>query len=216
MSLNEKIKKTCSDIKVKDLNSEDGVDILIKKLKSLFSKDTNQAAYLAYKFESLKRPVDRNISDFINEFERLYNNNKKYEIELPAGVLAYRLLKSADIAEDKQQLARATMTSFSYDCMKKQLKAIYESISQECIATAAKVQPTYEVKEHSQYGKDRYYNSGQSSSSCFGGGRGRGRFNRGGEQNTNWTNLFNEIRKTNLLNLYGDISQCGICQSIFH
>ena len=47
LSLNEKIRKTCSDIKVKDLNNEDGVNILLKKLRSLFSKDTNQAAYLA-------------------------------------------------------------------------------------------------------------------------------------------------------------------------
>ena len=59
LSLNEKIRKTCSDIKVKDLNSEDGVNILIKKLKSLFPKDTNQAAYLAYdKFKLFKRPVN--------------------------------------------------------------------------------------------------------------------------------------------------------------
>ena len=38
LPLNEKIRKRCSDIKVKD--GEDGVDISIKKLKSLFSKDT--------------------------------------------------------------------------------------------------------------------------------------------------------------------------------
>ena len=105
MSLNQKIRKTYADIKVKDLNIEDDVDILIKKLKSLFSKDTNQAVYLDYdKFESFKRPVDMNIVDFINEFERLYNNIKKYEMELPTKVLAYRLLKCADIAEDKQHL----------------------------------------------------------------------------------------------------------------
>lgn len=47
LSFNEKIRKTCSDIKVKDLNYEDGVNILLKKLRSLFSKGTNQAAYLA-------------------------------------------------------------------------------------------------------------------------------------------------------------------------
>ena len=65
--LNEEIRNLCSDIKVKDFNSEDGVDTLIKKFKSLFSKDTNQAAYLAYnKFGSFKRSVDMNIVDFIN------------------------------------------------------------------------------------------------------------------------------------------------------
>lgn len=74
----------------------------MKKLKSSFSKDTNEAVYLAhYKSELFKRPVDMNRIDFINEFERLYDNIRKYEMELPTGVLAYRLLKSADIVEDK-------------------------------------------------------------------------------------------------------------------
>ena len=91
LSLDEKIRRTCSDIKVKDLNSDDSVDILINKLKSLFAKDSNQAAYLA--FETFKRPVDIKIVDFINEFERLYNNIRQYEMELPTVVLAYRLLE---------------------------------------------------------------------------------------------------------------------------
>ena len=65
--------------------------------------------------ETFKRATDISMIDFINEFERLYNNIRKYEIELPAGVLAYRLLKSAEISEDKQQLARATLTPFSYE-----------------------------------------------------------------------------------------------------
>ena len=33
LSLDDKERKTCSDIKVKDLNSDDGVDILIKKIE---------------------------------------------------------------------------------------------------------------------------------------------------------------------------------------
>ena len=40
-------------------------------------------------------------------------------MELPTGVLAYRLLKSVDISDDKQQLARATMLNFTYDDMKR-------------------------------------------------------------------------------------------------
>ena len=56
LSLNDKIRKTCSDIQVKDLNSDDGVEIFITKLKSLFAKDINHVTFLAYdKFESFKR-----------------------------------------------------------------------------------------------------------------------------------------------------------------
>lgn len=54
-----------------------------------------------------------NIIFFINEFERQYNNIKKYEIKLTTGVLVYALLKSTGIATNKQQLTRATIASFS-------------------------------------------------------------------------------------------------------
>ena len=120
LSLDEYIRNTCCDIKVKDLNSDDGVDILLCKLKSIFAKDINLAAFIAHdKFEIFKRAANMNIVDFIKEFERLYNNTKKYDMELPTGVLAYRLLKSVDISDDKQQLARATMLNFTYDDMKR-------------------------------------------------------------------------------------------------
>ena len=84
----------CSDIQVKDLKSDDEVKIQIKKLKSLFTKDTNQAAFLAYdKLESFNGPADINIIDFINEFERLCNNIKKYDMALPQGYLLSGCLK---------------------------------------------------------------------------------------------------------------------------
>ena len=38
LSLDENIGKTCCDIKVKDSNSDNGVDILLSILKSLFAK----------------------------------------------------------------------------------------------------------------------------------------------------------------------------------
>ena len=176
LSLDKKIRKTCSDIKVKDLNSEDGVDILVNKLKFLFPNDINHAAYLAYdKFKTFKRPIDMSMVDIINEFERLYHNIKKHEIELPTGVLIYRLLKSAEISEDKQQLARATVTSFSYsyECMKRQLKAIYNSLSRESSSLLLKVEPVYKSKG---YRKDGYYSRGANNS--FNGGQGRSRAGR--------------------------------------
>ena len=112
------------------------MDISVNKLKSLFAKAL---------IKQLIWPMI-NLIDFINEFERLYNNIKKYVMELPTGVLAYRLLKSAEISEDKQQLARATITSFSYDCMKRQLKTIYDDLSQESSSLPLKLEPVYELK----------------------------------------------------------------------
>ena len=120
-------------------------------MKSLFAKDINQAAFIAYeKFEMLKRPANMIIVDFRNEFERLYNNVEKYGMEFSTTVLTYILLKSVDISEDKQQLARATMSSLMYDDMKNPLKAIYDNFStNEIKGSITEIkEPTYEVKRY--------------------------------------------------------------------
>ena len=129
--------------------------------------------------------------DFINEFERLYNNIKKYGMELLTGALAYRLLKSAEISEDKQQLAKATLTSFSYDCVKRQLKTIYDNLSQEISSLSLKVEPLFESKG---YRKDGYYTRGANNS--FNGCPVRIRTGRGGSQkNMDWRNQSSYLRK---------------------
>ena len=189
-------------------------------MKSLFAKDINQAAFIAYdKSEMFKRPANMNIVDFINEFERLYNNIKKYDMELPTGVLAYRLLKSVDISEDKQQLARATMSSFTYDDMKKQLKAIYDNLSTNEIkesTTEIKVEPTYKVKIYEKSDRlDGYFSRGQSN--AYRGSRGCG-YNRFKENNqtSDTRRQPNVSRRVNPPNQYGRVSRCAICQSVYH
>ena len=41
LSLTDKIRKSCHDISIRDLNKDDGLDILVRKIKSLYAKDTN-------------------------------------------------------------------------------------------------------------------------------------------------------------------------------
>ena len=74
----------CLDIQVKDLNSDDGVETLIIKLKSLFAKDTIKRQSL---LTTNLRPIDMNTIDFINAFERLYNNLKSMIWNFPQGYL---------------------------------------------------------------------------------------------------------------------------------
>ena len=132
LSLSQKIRQECADISVNELNAENGVTLLINKLKDLYAKDTDQLSYTAYEqFETFCRPIEMNLTDYINEFERLYNKIKVYKMELPTGVLAYRMLKSANISEEKQQLVRATLDALTYEDMKKKLKAIHNIISDD-------------------------------------------------------------------------------------
>ena len=77
---------------MQDLNKDDGLDVLLNKMKLLYVKDMN--AFMAYdKFENFRRSDDMNIIDYLNEFERLNNQIKHFEMERSKGVLTYKVLK---------------------------------------------------------------------------------------------------------------------------
>ena len=65
------------------------------------------------------------MTDFINKFDRTYHKLKHHKMELPDGVLACRLLTSANLSEQYEPLATATLTELTYDNMKRQLKKIF-------------------------------------------------------------------------------------------
>ena len=79
---------------MQDLNKDDGLDVLLNKMKLLYVKDINALAFMAYdKFENFRRSDDMNIVDYLNEFERLNNQIKHFEMELSKVVLTYKVLK---------------------------------------------------------------------------------------------------------------------------
>ena len=54
----------------------------------MYAKDINALAFMVYdKFANFRRSDDKNIIDYINEFERLNNQIGHFEMELPTGVL---------------------------------------------------------------------------------------------------------------------------------
>ena len=66
------------------------------------------------------------ITEYINEFEHLNQKLVNYKINLPSFVLAYQLLKYANLPTDKHGLARATVEELTYDAMETKIKAIYD------------------------------------------------------------------------------------------
>ena len=73
----------------------------------------NALAFMVYdKFENFDLMI-------LNEFEWLNNQIKHFEMELPTGVVAYKVLKNANLSYEKQQLIRATVVSLTYKNMKK-------------------------------------------------------------------------------------------------
>ena len=55
-----------------------------------------------YRFENFEGPDNTNFIDYINKLERLNNQVKHFEMELTAGMLAYKVLKNGNISNEKQ------------------------------------------------------------------------------------------------------------------
>ena len=88
-SLTGKAKKAIRDMDIDEISHADGLKKIIDKLDAVFKIDENQAAYMAYQeFESLLRPSDVSLHDFVVKFESLNSKIKAHGMELPEGVLA--------------------------------------------------------------------------------------------------------------------------------
>ena len=139
------------------------------------------------------------IDNFISDFERLYNKINAYKIELPDPVLAYRVLKSANLTQAKVELVRATLTAMTYKEMLSQLRKLEDIVVSK---------PENKVKEEAEdvlYGREqgRRGRSGRPRGNRGGRGRGRGWKN----QNQRYTNPSEES---------GEVTKCFVCKSPNH
>ena len=160
LSLSGDARAAAHEIPLDDLNKDDGLDTLIAKLDELYLKDKEGSAFEAYEsFEKYQRPNDMDINRYINAFERLYQKAKNFTLVLPDGVLAYRLLKSANLSSEHEQLAKATLPSLTYANMKKQLKKIFNDVSTASSPISVKVEPAYN-STHDEAGA--YYTQGNN------------------------------------------------------
>ena len=152
-------------------------------------------------------------------------------MSLPSVVLAYCVLKSSNVSNEKQQLARVTLTDLMYENVKKQLNTIQDNSPIPSVNSfKIKSEPSYlaETKtEHpTLYGNNCYNNWGRFNNNRWGGNSYSNQGSRQGQSynNNNGTNSSVSVNrdkrdkwghKTNPLNSCGKVSKCIICQSIY-
>ena len=229
LTLENRAREAVLELDVDVISSDGGVDDIVKKLDTLFLKDQSQLAYDAYdNFEKFKRPSSMSITEYINEFERLKSKTKNYGTEMSSDILAYRLLKSANISEQHEQLARATISELKYEGMKTQLKKIFgdssKGFSSDNDLCNVKVESTYEATDE----QDTYYQSSRNYRGSRFPQQQRAPFSYGQHRNVQQTsqkkNFRNnyvpksstERRGRNPLNDKGEVSRCTICDSLNH
>ena len=83
-----------------DLKMEGATDQILKYLDEMFKKDESISAFEMYEdFELYKRPSHVSMTEFCSEFERKLSKVKSDGTQIAEHVLAYRMLKSANLTD---------------------------------------------------------------------------------------------------------------------
>ena len=136
---------------MEDLKTADGFTILLKFMDKLLGTDDLVDSLEKYEeFEKVEskpgQPINEYLSSFIWKYRKIENKGMK----LPAEVLAFRLIKKANISGDEKVLILSEMNfenkSTLYDDAKKPLKK-YKGIYSEEIsfATNISLRPAFKV-----------------------------------------------------------------------
>ena len=80
---NTKAEKAVSDLTPTDLNTDQGMNLLFEKLDKVFQSETIDEAYSTYSaFISFKRTDQMNMSDYILQYEHLYQKMIQNDMKL--------------------------------------------------------------------------------------------------------------------------------------
>ena len=130
MTLTGEAREAILNMDIEKLTEKSGVNNLMVELDKMYLKDESSQTYEAYEtFGKFVRSSGMNISDYVIKFEQLYFRAKSFHIKILDGVLAYRLLNSANLTNEQKQLVKATVSKMDYQIMKDQLKKVFTSTS---------------------------------------------------------------------------------------
>ncbi len=187
LSLTGRARDSALEISAVDLNTDDGMTTLLTKLDSVFLKDQKDRQYEAYTdFDRVTRENGASMQDYIVEFERRYNRMRKFQMELPDAVLAFKLLDTAGLNVKDKQLALTACAALTFQNMKSALKRIFGDVS-----------PQDGGGEPLRDSDSAYYThfTGKRESKL---------------------NTQTPVQGTNPLDRYGRRSRCAVCQSTYH
>lgn len=201
LTLTGRAREAALEVAATELNKDEGMKTLTDTLDKVFEKEKIDSTYEAYtQFDKFSRKDGTSISDYVMEYERLYNRCKKYKLELPDAVLAFKLLDGSGLDLRSRQMAltacsATSATGLTFDKMKSALNRIFSEMPSETSTSAISVKP--EVAMFTKYD----------------GRRSRTQWAKKGDYQSGTGGL---PIGTNPLNKFGKRTRCAICQSVFH
>ena len=126
LSLKGETQEAALQVSEDDIVKDDGIDYIIKELDKLYKKDDTLKKFeILDSFESYRRPTHVTIKQYIIEFEKRKSKAETAGAQWSDDILAYRLIKNANLTEANQQMIKATLSSLTYKPTLDKLKAIY-------------------------------------------------------------------------------------------
>ena len=116
--------KVFNQLSLDYLKQEDGLDILIQFLDSLLGKDELTDSLEKFEdFENFQRADRQSISEFIASFDLKYKKLEKLKMKLPPEILAFKLLRKANISKEMRILVLTGINYSNKEKLYEQTKA---------------------------------------------------------------------------------------------
>ena len=177
--------KVFDQISLDDLKKEDGLDILITFLDKHLKKDELADSLDKFgEFEDFHRHDGMSISEYIASFDSRYRKIEKLKMTLPSEILAFKLLRKANISKEEIMLVLTGMNYSNketlYDEDKQSLKKFKGDIAEGSAnsSSSIKLEPAF-LAEHEEAllaaGYIKQNRGGRSGKGAYSRGNQRGR-----------------------------------------
>ena len=105
---------------------EEGINNVLHIVDNFYGFDHNKSAVDCFnKFMSIERKDDQSITEFLLEFDTLYNKNKKNGNILADYLLAYLFIEACNMTQITKRIGIPTNINLTYKNVKETLKRIF-------------------------------------------------------------------------------------------
>lgn len=112
------------EVDIAELQTNDGLSKLIAFMDKVLGKDDLADSLEKYEdFEEYQRSKDQTVAEFITKFDQKYKKIDKLDMKLPSPVLAFKLLKKANISKAEKMLVLSGMNYEQKSNLYEQAKA---------------------------------------------------------------------------------------------
>ena len=138
LSLEGEAQSAALRVTEEELKSATGIDKVVAELNKLYTKDkTSEKIKALEDLENYKKTKNISMQQYILEFKTKLDKTKLLGIVWPDDIIAFRLLKNANLPEQDHRLAKATVGSLEYEKVKEKLSTIFGEMETESTASSS-------------------------------------------------------------------------------